>query len=493
MIVRSLLSSPVLLALLLAGCASSGKLERPSDPLDALQYDLDSVLADSLFVPARAAIEVVSLDNGQVLYERDSKMLMRPASNMKLLTSAAALSILGLDYSFPTFIFSDSIDQTGTVRGNLYFKGHGNPDLRSSHLDTLILQLKSAGIRSIAGDVVADASLFDDLPWGEGWMWDDEPFSYEAQISALSINKNCVKVSVIPGSKPGDPVQILIDPQTNYVSLLNIARTVADTALEPLVVTRLFKDRLNTIVVKGEVVAATDTVDELVTVWRPELYAAHLLRERLLRDTLSVDGAATVGTVPQTSREVARLDWPIDTMLINLNKESDNLSAELTLKSLSVKTGGVPGSAKHGLSQVNLFLSAAGIDTTGYYVVDGSGVSHYNLVTAEMLVQLLQFMAKKPDLFPLFYESLPIAGVDGTLKSRMKGTKAEGNLRAKTGSIGGVSSLSGYVTTLDGEQLAFSILMQNFIWPTRLYRNAQDRIGALLAGFSRRPAPFAGR
>lgn len=482
-----------LVAALVSGCAGGGGLTRPSDPLQALQFDIDQILADSIFVPAKTSIKVISLENGQNLYERDSKLLMRPASNMKLLTSTAALHILGPDYRFKTSIFADSIDPIGTVRSNVYFKGEGNPDLRSTDLDTIVFQMKSAGVRKVAGDVVADASLFDDLPWGEGWMWDDEPFSYEAAISALSINKNCVKVTVIPGQNPGDPVQVSLDPQTDYVSLLNIARSVPDTALEPLVISRLFKDRSNTIVVKGEVVAGEDTLDDYVAVWRPELYAAQLLKERLARDGITVGGVPTAGITPQTAHEIASLEWPIDTMLINLNKESDNLSAELTLKTISVKTGAMPGTARHGLYQVNHVLSSFGIDTTKYYVVDGSGVSHYNLVTAEMLIQLLQSLAHRTDLFPLFYKSLPIAGVDGTMKGRMKGTEAEGNLRAKTGSIGGVSSLSGYVTTLDGERLAFSVLMQNFIWPTRLYRNAQDKIGAILAGFSRRPAPFAGR
>jgi D-alanyl-D-alanine carboxypeptidase/D-alanyl-D-alanine-endopeptidase (penicillin-binding protein 4) len=350
----------------------------------------------------------------------------------------------------------------------------------------MITQLKAIGIKSIQGNIVADASWFDDLYWGEGWMWDDEPYSYEAGICALSVNKNCVKVSIVPGMVAGEGVRVVIDPPTSYVSLLNTARAVADTALVPLVVTRMYKERLNTLVVSGEVVAKPDTMHRWVTVWRPELYAATLLKERLEADSIRVLGQPTIGVALPWSRELAYHHRPIDSVVVNLNKMSDNLSAENTLKAIAVARGGVPGSAKYGLYQSNAFLAELGIDTTKHWIVDGSGVSHYNLLTAEMLVQLLTAMTKRPETFGLYYESLPIAGVDGTLKMRMRGTKAEGNLRAKTGSIGGVSALSGYVTTADGERLVFSILMQDFILPSRFYRNAQDAIGALLAGFKRR-------
>jgi len=483
----------ILISLLFAGCASTDMIRRPTDPVRALRYDIDRILTDSIFVPSRASIKVVSLDKDEILYERDSELLVRPASNMKLLTSSSALITLGTDYSFRTSLLVDSLSPEGTVPGNLYFKGMGNPDLVTEDLDTLVQQLKTLGISAILGNIVADASMFDDQYWGEGWMWDDEPYSFEAGISALSVNKNCVTVRVIPGTATGDPVQAVIDPPTGYVSLLNTARTVADTALEPLSITRMFEDRLNIIVVRGEVVAKPDTVEELVTVWRPELYAATLLREILLRDSISVAGQPTIGIAPPSALELAAHRWPIDTMIVNLNKVSDNLSAESTLKTISARHGGIPGSARHGLYQVNEVMSSFGIDTTLYYVVDGSGVSHYNLVTADMLVDLLRAMSRKPDLYPLFYRSLPIAGIDGTLKTRMRATAAEGNLRAKTGSIGGVSSLSGYVTTRDGEHLAFSMLMQNFILPSRFYRAAQDTIGALLAGFSRNTLATASR
>jgi D-alanyl-D-alanine carboxypeptidase/D-alanyl-D-alanine-endopeptidase (penicillin-binding protein 4) len=256
-------------------------------------------------------------------------------------------------------------------------------------------------------------------------------------------------------------------------------------------VTRLFKERLNTIVVSGQMMAGSQPREYFLSVWKPEIYAAHLLKETLEQDSIPVSGTTRIGVIPEQAEEIAVHRWGFDSVVVNLNKISDNLSAENTLKTLGAVHRVEPGTAKNGISETKLFLSQFGIDTTMLYMVDGSGVSHYNLLTAEMIVQLLTGMAHRPDLFPLFYESLPIAGVDGTLRSRMKGTLAESNLRAKTGSISAVSSLSGYVRTQDGEMLAFSILMQHFLGGNRPYREVQDKVGALLAGFNRtrRPSP----
>ncbi|HEX9615546.1 MAG TPA: D-alanyl-D-alanine carboxypeptidase/D-alanyl-D-alanine-endopeptidase, partial [Bacteroidota bacterium] len=356
-------------ALMMAGCAVQDRLTRPDDPLEAFRYDVDAILADTVFIPTTPAVKIVSLDRGDVLYERNSKTLMRPASNTKLLTSSAALGILGTDYRFRTCLLADSLAPDGTVQGPLYIKGYGNPDLTIADLDSMVDQLKAIGVKAISGNIIADGSLFDDLYWGEGWMWDDEPYSYEAAISALSVNKNCVKVSVIP-EVPGGGAQVLIDPPTNYVSVINTARTVADSAEVPLKVTRLFKDRLNTLVVSGEIVWEPDTAENLVTVWRPEVFAATLLKERLEADSIHVAGQPVIGVALPWSRELAYHFWPMDSMVINLNKTSDNLSAENSLKLISVARGGIPGTARHGLYHVNAFLSELGVDTTKYYVVD---------------------------------------------------------------------------------------------------------------------------
>lgn len=476
----------ILVSLFVFGCAGVSSLRPPTDPLDRLKYDIDTVLSDSIFIPSRASVKVVSLETGETLYARDPKLLFRPASNMKLLTSAACINGLGRDFLFKTSVYADSVSPDGVLLGDIYLKGFGDPHLKTSHLDSLARILKSSGLNIATGDVVGDVTYFDDLYWGSGWMWDDEPYSDEMFITPLSVNSNCVKVKVEPGIVAGDSAIVSIEPQTEYVMLMNFARTVTDTVIQPLKVTRLFKQRSNIIIVEGQILTGSSLREELLSVWRPELYATQLFKEALNRAGIPVRGRARVGTISAFANEVTHHERRFDSIVVNLNKISDNLAAENALKTLAAVKRGIPGNALNGIYLVNEFLSTLGIDTTGYLMVDGSGVSHYNLLTTEMLVQLLVGMYNRPDLFPLFYESLPIAGVDGTLRGRMKAMAAEGNVRAKTGTISGVSSLSGYVKTRENEALAFSIMMQNFIKPNRLYREAQDLIANLLARFDRR-------
>ena len=482
---RLLVPAMCVIALVFSSCAIFRPAGRPSDPLAALRYDIDQVLADSIFIPARAGIKVISSNSKEVLYERDSKILMRPASNMKLLTSSTALHVLGKDYRFKTSVYTDTSVIDGILDGNLYLKGFGNPDLATTDLDTLIAQVRSSGARSITGGVIADVTFFDDLFWGDAWSWDDEPDAYAAFITPLSINDNCVKVSVSPGLARGDTVLVTVDPPTNYVSIVNKGKTVTDTVLRRLTVTRLYKERSNTILIEGEMLPGARPVERQLSVWQPELYTATLFTEALQRNGILVAKGPAVGQVSVRGREIAVHLQRIDSTIVNMNKESDNLTAEMILKTLDAVSNDVPGSSKGGVFVVNKFLSTLGIDTMRYRITDGSGLSYHNLITAEMLVQLLEGMQHQTDIFPLFYESLPIAGVDGTIRNRMKKTPAEGNLRAKTGTISGVSSLSGYVQSLDGERLVFSMSMQNYIYPARYYQRAQDKIGAILAGFSR--------
>lgn len=471
---------------LILGCSSPGSLFTSHDPVGRLQVALDEVLADSAFVATIPSIIVGSVTTGEVLYERNSRLLIRPASNMKLVSSAAALHYLGTNFAFSTVVFADSVTADGVVAGDLVIKGYGNPDLTTADLDSLVHLLRLMNIFEVGGDVVVDVSYFDDEFWGRGWMWDDDPSSDQAYMAALPVNDNCVKVVVIPGLIHGDPVIAITDPPTSYVTLTSEAVTVEDSVLVRLEVKRLYeRERSNDILISGEVRAGRPPVNREVTVWEPELYAGTLFKERLERDSIRVKGSVRTGLVSEADFELARHDWPLDSVLVNLNKTSDNLSAECVLKTLAAELTGDAGSAAVGISKVYEFLSSLGIDTTAILMVDGSGLSHYNLLTTRMLYTLLQAMAKRPDIFPAYYESLPIAGKDGTLERRMRATSAEGTLRAKTGTISAVSSLSGYVTTTGGELLAFSMSMQSFVGSSTRYKRIEDRIGSIIANFSR--------
>jgi len=483
-----LLLAPIL-AITLDCCSAVDRSTREETPLQHFRRSMDALLSDSIFTATRCGVKIVSLDNDEVMYERDSKILMRPASNLKLVTAAAALSTLGINFQLKTELYSDTIFSNGVIRGNIYIKGYGDPDFNSAQLSDFLSVLKIRGVSRIEGNLVGDASYFDDEHWGAGWMWDDEPSGFAAYHSALSINRNCVEATVTPSNTPGDTVIASIEPSTRYVSLLNTARTSADTAPLTLEISRKFKERMNVITVRGEIPRGSRPQNEAISVWNPELYFLTLASEELERQNITLHGKLLLDTIPPAAVLIARHIQPIDSMIVFLNKMSDNLSAENTLKIMGAECYGVPGTAEHGLTAAKRILSAFGIDTTKFLIVDGSGVSHYNLLTPEILTMLLRGMHSRKDLFDLYYSSLPCAGVDGLLANRMKNTPAQNNLHAKTGTLGGVSSLSGYVSTADGEMLAFSMMMQNYIGSGEAYRKAQDAIGALMAGFSRTHGP----
>lgn len=476
--------APVLF-LFVIGCASSERFTKYPDPIDLLRSDLNRILADSLFGATVASIKVYSPELNEVLYERQSNRLLRPASNLKVLTSIAAITRLAPEFEFATTVHTDTIDENTRSVGILYLRGGGNSELKTAGLDTLARRVAARGIRVIRGGIVADNSHFDTTWFGKGWMWDDEPYSFGAPLSALSLNKNCVRVTVSSTGKAGSAPGVSIEPPTSYVSLVNNARIVSDTVLQPLKIARRYEERQNTIVIEGELLAGQRPRSELVSVWRPELYAATVFKELLEKAQVRVEGDIRSGKTPPAAPRLATHTIPLDSVLLSVNKMSDNLSAESLLRTLAVVADSAHSSVSRGTVEVNRALSSYGIDTTSFLQVDGSGVSHYNLISPETMVDLLTRVADQPDVFPAFYATLPIAGVDGTLSTRMLGTPAERNVRAKTGTLSGISTLSGYVTTQDRERLVFSIFMQNFIGSSRPYRDAQDAICARLAEFTR--------
>jgi len=327
--------------------------------------------------------------------------------------------------------------------------------------------------------------MFDDINRGYGWTWDDEPDPTAMFISPLSLNGNCVRVLVRPGTVPGDSARVEADPRTSYVQIENEATTAAAGTRSTINVSRNWREHLNTITVKGTISAPDTLIEATLSVTDPHWYTLTVLRERLEAWGLRCSGIL-LDTVPRGAQEIARREHRLDSVLAYMNLGSDNLSAENVLKTIAAEKTGIPGSAVVGGEAVKRFLAGIGIDTSRIVIADGSGVSRYNLTSARAVTTLLAAMRRRTDLYPSWYTSLPVAGVSGTLSTRMRGTPAEGNLRAKTGTLEGVSSLSGYVTTAEGEELAFSLLMQHYPARARDYRRVQDRIGAFLAGVKRR-------
>lgn len=466
----------------------------------ALQQQLSAILADSIFSPAFAGVKVVRLSDGQVLFDQYSDKLFNPASNMKLFTAAAALHYLGPAYEFLTRVATDSgAVIADTLRGNLYLIGSGDPSLTSNDLTGLLDAIYSMGIRHVTGDVICDDSRFDQLRYGEGWMWDDQPTSYAAPISALSINRNVVEVYLSPGDSLNRPARVRLLPPTRYVEIVNTSMTVdsatftamlADSLAEhrSIYALRRWQEASNIIDVDGLIV---DTMRErlrLNNIVEPALYAGVLLREYASRLGIDIAGSVRRGQAPRAPRTLAsHRSAPVGTLVAGMNKPSDNLYAELLLRTVGAERGGEPGTAAKGAAALDTLLRSWGLDTRQLRFADGSGMSSYDLVSPHAIATLLVNMHRDTRVRNEFAASLPIAGVDGTLANRMKGMAAYQVVRAKTGTISGVSTLSGYVTTLDGQELAFSIMMAHFVGSASPYRQAQDRICDLLARYREQP------
>jgi D-alanyl-D-alanine carboxypeptidase/D-alanyl-D-alanine-endopeptidase (penicillin-binding protein 4) len=340
--------------------------------------------------------------------------------------------------------------------------------------------ISRAGIRAIEGDLAGDVSRFDSIAWGRGWMWDDEPSSDFAYVTPLSVSHNAVEIRVAPGAKTGHEPALSVAPATEGLVMFNTAVTTADTLVPPLTADRLHGT--NTFRVAGRI-APGDTAERLeVSVWQPERWCLELLRERLAARGVSVRGACTIWTTPPPGFDtIASVSRSLDTVLAAVNKESDNLAAELLLKTIAAESGRRPGTSAAGIAIVKEYLAGVGVDTSAVQMADGSGVSFYNEVSPEALLGLLQAEYSQPATFARFRASLPVAGVDGTLRGRMKGTRAQGNAAAKTGTLTGVSTISGYLTSADGRPVAFCILASHFPGPAGAVRALQNEIIALLA------------
>jgi D-alanyl-D-alanine carboxypeptidase/D-alanyl-D-alanine-endopeptidase (penicillin-binding protein 4) len=379
-------------------------------------------------------------------------------------------------------VFIDSLTEPKII-----IRGSGDPLLTTNDLDSMASFLAQHLPSKTSWNLIGDATLFDDVPWGKGWMWDDEPDPDAVFISALSVNKNCIGIRVEPGLSTNQPVSVATVPRTSFVTIHNEGVTT-EARSDSLFISRTSRDGENLISVGGTISILDSVHIEELSIRNPEEFFLNLLAERLTNQGMVVvtKGLAKVGELGQPSMVLSR---PLRDVIISLNKESDNLCAEVLLKTLGGEMMGTPGTSENGALALSRFLAQIGIDTSDVVIADGSGVSRYNLTTSSAIVEVLKAMYAEPWHFDLFYDSLPIAGVDGTLLERMKGTTAEGNLRAKTGTLSGVSSLSGYVRTADNELLAFSIVMENFPSGAKDYREVQDKIGVLLSNLRRGSVP----
>ena len=479
---------------LLYGCGTSSTIEvppsapsKPSEAVQRLQAKIEVTLSDPSLDSANVGLKIVSLVTGEVLYEKDAEKLYHPASTMKLLTAATALVKLSPNYRFHTTLYADR-HEGRRVLGNIYLKGGGDPVFDSNDLEKMVERLVEMDTKDLQGDIVVDETYFDAVRRGKGWMWDDGPIGgYYPHLSALTINRNGVLVRISPGSKVDDPVRVHLDPPTQYMKIVNEATTVA--ASEEVRVKLKRKNgsaEEDVLMINGAMAIGQVEMNQRVDILDPALYCGTLLREMLAERGVTLQGTVRYGEVPEEAVEIIQhVSPPLSRILWDMNKPSDNLIAELLLKTIGAELRGAPGTAKKGLGAISNLLGEIGMDRGYYTFADGSGVSRYNLVTASLLTDLLVYMFHSFAVMPEYLASLPVGGVDGTLTRRMRGMSAEGVLRAKTGTLRGITTLAGYTVTRDGETVAFSILVSNYLGSANPRRALQDKIGNILTQFSR--------
>lgn len=491
-------------------CTAGSLSAQPTASARQLTQQIDRVIEQEPFENALWGIHVTDLAGREVIYSHNGEKSFIPASNVKLYVTAAVLDQLGPGYTYETPLHAAGPIRGGVLEGPLVVRGSGDPTIsgrfhegdRTAVFEQWASALRRAGIESVAGDVIGDDDVFDDVPLGEGWSWDDIPYWYAAEISGLSFNDNAVDL-VVRARQPGMPAQINWQPRnTDYITVNNRSRTLTASAdyeeeyRRPLEVNRF--------TVASELPAGQSDRESL-TVTNPTLYFTHVLRETLLRSGIAIAGdpvdvdALSIKpdyTAPGLRTVATYTSPPLSDIVQVANTRSQNLFAEQLLKTLAAERpidaddplyddDMESGSAEMGIASAMATFAAAGLDTSRISLADGSGLSRKNLVTPKMTVRLLRYMQNSVDegTSSAFYTSLPLGGVSGTLRYRFDRGRARNNVRAKTGSLSHVSALSGYVQTPTGRMLTFSIFCNSYTVSSSAARAAIDQIVNILASY----------
>lgn len=502
---RPAVAAVLLLFAAAAGCARQPRpVTTPAPPkagASALRADLAAAFNAPAFRQAVWGVQVVSLKSGETLYAQNPVTLLMPASNMKVVTTAVTADRLGWTRTFETTLASPALVDGGVLQGDLFIVGSGDPSLggrpgaTAAVLDAWAAQLKAAGITRVAGRLIGVDDVVDDEGLGQGWAWDYLDAAYATPAGGLSFNENTVQLTFVPGAEAGASAAVLGAPAGHGLTIVGAVTTGAADSQVSVSYRRLPGSA--TLTVGGSVPLGRSDIVRSVAVDNPTLFTAGVVRAGLAERGVVVSGAAAdaddLPEKPALTGARTLATWtspPLAEILRVLMKVSQNLYAESMLDLLGVSKAAdgapVPGSAGGGRTAVRDTLAAWGIPPESYVMADGSGLSRYNYLSADLLVRVLTRMFREPVHQGPFLDTMPIAGVDGTIAGRMKGTPAERNARAKTGSIANARALSGFVTSADGEPIVFACIVNNFTVPQSQADAIIDRVVARLAAFRRR-------
>ena len=504
----------MLVAATVAGCAARapstprfpGSLP-PSVAGDRTGARLSDSLDEALLAPALRGVlwgvEVRSLDRDEQLYNRNPHVLMMPASAMKIVTLAVAVHHLGWDDRFETRLLSRGRVDDGVLHGDLVIRGSGDPTLDDEVLRSWARELRARGVHRITGRIIGDDRLMlgggethgaAAVGFGAGWSWDDLALGFAAPVGPLQYRENVIEIRVEPGGAAGSPASASIQTPGSALRLDNQVSTTARDEPSLVLLRRAPGDQ--TLVVAGHIAAGADAILRAASVDNPTRFLVHALRAALEQHGVAVGGPAVdideipAGELTSTNHGVQTLihhqSAPLSTIAVTMMKRSQNMFAESMLLRLGVV---LRSDARAGSSVVAETLAEWGIGRNRAIVADGSGLSRYNYLTVTALADVLTRVHERQGDHTYFSAALPVAGRDGTLENRLTGTAAEGNARAKTGSMSQVRSLAGLVRTADGEQLVFAVIANNFGVDAADVTDAIDATIATLATLSRPLAP----
>ncbi|MCC6545764.1 D-alanyl-D-alanine carboxypeptidase/D-alanyl-D-alanine-endopeptidase [Candidatus Sumerlaeota bacterium] len=461
---------------------------------------------DERFANAHWGVLIKSIDSGEVWYARNENRLFNPASNEKIPTTASALLYLGPDFKFETSLCHTGEISGNTINGDLVVFGNGDPTLYTrlqndkgepyykdskDAFRAWAKVIKEKGITHVTGNVVGDDNAWDDEHTGNGWPFDELTPWYYAEYGALQFNENYVDVKITPPATVDGTVTLTPNVTSSYFKLINDIKVSANGSNSVDMYRPIFSNEIR---MSGTVKAGTKTFEETPTITNPTLYYVTVLSEVLQEEGIKIDGKPmdcdnidgwkhTAADFPVLSKLESP---PLFDILKGLMKRSQNMYAETMAHTMGWKKNGI-GTFRGGREVVYEQLQQFGITPRSFQYSDGSGLSRYDYISPAIIVKIYEGMYKHP-LAKYWWETQTIAGVDGTLRNRFKGTKAEGNLRGKTGTISNVRALSGYVKTAGGEQLAFSFLVNAHLVGDTETNGITDSVGKMLAEFEG-PAP----
>ena len=451
-----------------------------------LRWDINKIINNSCVDRTNVGIKIVSLKNKEILFSQNGDKLFIPASNMKLVSTAAALVKLHPDYTFKTKVLFDGKISENILKGNLYLKGFGDPLLVSERLWLISKDIYNQGIKVINGDIIVDDSFFDNERRGWGWKKNHGPVAYFAPVGASSLNFNVVTVIVEPGNKVGSKARVIIDPKTEYIEIVNQTTTTALKTKRRIYVDRVPNKNGNRdkIIIGGKIPINSKRILLYRNISNPPMYLGMVFREFLIKEGIKVKGNVRLKTAPFDASELSEYQSrELFRIIQYLNKLSNNFVAEQILKTMGAEIKGEPGTFGKGIESVKDFLDSLGIPRNNYTIADGSGLSRLNRLSPSQIVKVLTYMYNDFQVQGEYLSSLGVMGVDGSVDDRLENTFAKRRIRVKTGTLFGVSAISGYVQTNTNEILAFSILINEKRCSHYSSKKIQNKILLLLVNF----------